>query len=260
MNLRLAYTGQTEQTLKKGSRGEEVYKTITRRPSMLFSYYYIKKPGLRFDASNYMISEWVLDSGAFSAYTTGTEICVEEYTDYCLTLLEQSDFPPCEIFALDVIGDWRASANNTDYMWERGVEAIPCFHYKSPWEELKRLAATYDKIALGGVAARSQKSKEAFIKQSFARVWPKKIHGFGMISKSILSSVPFHSVDATTWEIQPAGYGIWNSFGKDRRLNIRGKGTYDLRAELEWYLRLEDWARLRWKREMELLESIGTNI
>jgi hypothetical protein len=56
-------------------------------------------------------------------------------------------------------------------------------------------------------------------------------------------------VDATNWEIGPCKFGRWQSYGK---MSVRGS-KQNLRAEVEWYLALEQRARQRWKKEMAKL-------
>jgi hypothetical protein len=138
-------------------------------------------------------------------------------------------------------------------MWRQGIEAIPCYHAGEPESVLTGLARDYPKIALGGVALKNHKPKLAWASQCFARVWPKKVHGFAYCTEGFVMALPWHSVDATTWELGPCAFGSWRSFG---RMSVRG-GNQNLRAEVEWYLALERRARRRWEREMALLGVDG---
>ena len=227
--------------------------TFAERPALLVSYVYLK-PFLA-NRSRYNYRDWVLDSGAFSAHNSSTEIKLQDYIDTCKRLKDE-DPTLTEIFALDVIGDWKASHKNTEEMWKQGVEAIPCFHANEPEDVLKGLARDYPKIALGGVALQVHARKMAWAKQCFARVWPKKIHGFAYGSERAIMELPWHSVDATNWELGPCKFGRWQSFGT---MSVRGS-KQNLRAEVEWYLALERRARKRWHKEMTLLETIGPTV
>lgn len=222
-----------------------------RVPALLVSFVYLE-PFLA-NRHLYHYRDWVLDSGAFSAHMSGTEINLQEYIDCCKKLLAE-DKTLSAVFSLDVIGDWRASLTNTEEMWRQGVPAIPCFHTREPWDILIGMAKDYPRIALGGLVGIGKSEQNEWIGQCFARVWPKKIHGFGMCSEKLLMSFPFHSVDATNWELGPCKYGQWKSFGGDR-VSVRGSHQ-NLRCEVEWYLDLEDRVRRRWKKEMALLESL----
>ena len=218
-------------------------------PALLVSYFYLE-PFLA-NQSRYCYRDWVMDSGAFSAHNSGAEIILQDYIDCCKRLME-TDPTLTEIFSLDVIGDWKASVTNCEEMWRQGVPAIPCFHYGEPWEVLTGLAKDYDKIAIGGCVGR--RDKDHFAGQCFARVWPKKLHGFGFGSETSIMLYPWHSVDATNWELAPCKYGSWRAFG-GQRVSVRGS-SQNLRAEVEWYLELERKARVKWKKQMEQLETI----
>ncbi len=146
-------------------------------PALLVSYVFHKRfLKLR---SDYVYRDWVMDSGAFSAKNSGVEIDLQEYIDTCQELLE-TDPKLSEVFALDVIGDWRASVKNYETMWKAGVPAIPAYHIGEPEELLLDLASAYNKIAVGGMAKLRGHTKLQFAEQCFARVWPVKVHGFGV--------------------------------------------------------------------------------
>lgn len=218
------------------------------RPALLVSYVYLE-PFLE-NRHRYAYRDWVLDSGAFSAHNSGVEIKLEDYISCCKDLMA-SDPTLTEVFALDVIGDWKASLRNAEVMWKEGVPAIPCFHYGEPWDLLNGIAKDYPKIAVGGCVGKRDKNK--FAGQCFARVWPKRVHGFGFGSEESIMMFPWHSVDATNWELAPCKFGTWKAFG-GQRVSVRGS-QQNLRAEVEWYLDLERRARVKWKKEMEKLES-----
>lgn len=224
------------------------------RPALLISYYYLKQ--FLANQHRYHYRNWVMDSGAFSAYNSGAVIDLQAYIDCCKQLMA-TDPTLIEIYALDMIGDWRISLKNTEKMWRQGVPAIPCYHFGEPWDVLKSLARDYPKIALGGVAVKKG-GKNDWAGQCFARIWPKKIHGFAFGSEKAILLYPFHSTDATSWEIKPCRFGRWNAFG-GQRVSVRGS-SQNLRAEVLWYLELERKARERWKKEMALLETIGPTV
>lgn len=218
------------------------------RPALLVSYYYLE--GFLDNKHRYHYRDWVMDSGAFSAHNSGVDINLEDYIAKCKEL-KGADPTLTEIFALDVIGCWKGTKKNTERMWKKGIEAIPCFHYGEPWDVLLGYCKDYPKVAIGGCVGRRDKDK--FAAQCFTRVWPKKLHGFGFGSEKSILLLPWHSVDATNWEIGPCKYGSWRAFGR-QRVSVRGS-KQNLRAEVEWYLELERRARERWKKEMALLEG-----
>ncbi len=224
-------------------------------PALLVSFWYLKQ--FMENRHRYAFRDWVMDSGAFSAHNSGAVIDLQEYIDCCKRLMAE-DPTLVEIYSLDVIGDWKASLKNTEEMWRQGVPAIPCYHAGEPWDALMGMARDYPKIALGGVALAKSGKKLPWAGQCFARVWPKKIHGFAFGSEKAIMSYPWHSTDSTNWEIGVCKYGQWRAFG-GQRISVRGSNQ-NLRVEVEWYLDLERRARQRWKKEMAKLEEIAPTI
>lgn len=229
--IRLAHGGD----LRRATTGLRQYEGREEVPSMLASFYY--KDKWEEESPHFHFSEWVLDSGAFSAHAGGSAINIDEYILYCKHK-KATDEKLVEIFALDVIGDHEASTKNTEYMWKHGIEAIPCFHYGEPWEVLTHIANNYPKIAIGGLARLKigQQKLTDFIEQCFARVWPKKIHGFGITRPYLCEHFPFHTVDSTSWNFAPNAFGNWKTYGK---LPLRGTKKYNLKHEVNWYLEFE---------------------
>jgi hypothetical protein len=139
-------------------------------PALLISYVYLE-PFIA-KRSRFVYRDWALDSGAYSASTLGVEIDLDHYIETCRELMA-TDPTLTDIFALDVIGDWRAS--------------------------------------------------------------------------------PWHSVDATNWELGPCKFGRWRAF--KGAVSVRGS-RQNLRAEVEYYLKLEARMRRRWSKEMARLDGL----
>lgn len=223
-----------------------------QQPALLVSYVYL--PQFLKNRARYFYRDWVMDSGAFSAHNSGKTIVLADYIKTCQQHLA-SDPKLTEVFGLDVIGDATGvqSLKNCETMWKAGVQAIPTFHVGEPWANLKTMARDYPKIALGGMVGLKAKAKFNFVAECFQRVWPCKMHGFGVGSEDLIMAFPFHSVDATNWEMGPCAFGRWAAYGGEN-LSIRG-GKHNLRVEVEHYLRIEKRARERWAREMSKLDA-----
>ena len=245
MDIRLAYGGPPESLAAGLAKNQQA----ERDPALLVSYAYLDK--FLEQKHRYTYRDWVLDSGAYTAYASGKEIDLDKYIETCKRLMAE-DKTLVEIYSLDVIGDWKASIRNTEKMWANGIPAIPCYHVNEPEHVLKMLATEYPKIALGGVALARTGKKLEWAKQCFARIWPKPIHGFAFCSRRAVMGLPWHSVDASSWELSPCKYGHWRAYS-GKTLSIRGS-RQNLRVEVDWYLKLERDARVRWRREMEQLD------
>jgi len=216
-------------------------------PSLLCSIIFLK--GFLATKHRLRFRNWRLDSGAFSVRAKGSEISLPGYIDMCHELRER-DPKLVEIFALDVIGDWRATLKNTEAMWAAGVEAIPTYHFSDENEDvLRALARDYPKIALGGMADLRIKPKLAWSQRCFDLIWPARIHGFGLAEKTTVLALPWDSVDASSWKKGPLRFGNWKTWpGALGHITygIRHGWIPDLNGEVLYYMNLEDRHRHRW--------------
>ena len=220
---------------------------VDLNPSLLISYFY--RDYFVKHRDRYAIRSWVLDSGAYSSMSRDVEIDLDEYIEFAKHWLK-TDPQLEEVFALDVIGDAKQSLKNCEKMWEEGIPAIPTYHRGSPESDLKYIAKNFPKIALGGVAKFRQKLPWAI--ECFRRVYPKPIHGFGFGTEKDCLALPWHSVDASTWSLQPCAFGGWKTYGY---LNIRGQTDQNLTVEIEEWLEVERVVNQRWRSEMRKLRE-----
>lgn len=202
---------------------------------------------------NKFVKSWILDSGAFTAYNAGEEIKFGNYIRVAKQVMSWKRKPE-GIFALDVIGDYRASSQNAEKSWELGVPCIPVYHAGEPKKVLLDYAKNYPKIALGGVA--KDKSRDKWCAACFDAVWPKPIHGLGVTDKKLLLSLPWHSVDSSSWNSQMR-YGNWATYGELKGLKFTTKNwSINAGADVNYFLDLEELASHRWKKEIEKLDQM----
>lgn len=230
-----------------GQRGVDALPD-TSLPAILVSYYYIT--GFLDQQEKYRYRDWMMDSGAFSAYNSGAEIDLHEYIDIC-HLLRKEDPTLAEIIALDVIGSGEGSLKNAIVMREAGLDVIPVFHIGEDWGILKEYCAGWNKVGLSCRFGEPITQSYKFYDQCFARAWPKKFHSFGWMDEKMLMKYPFHSADSSSWEVGPCAFGNWKYFGK---LPIYGSNQ-NLKTQVDWYLGLEERLRGRWRKEMALLRE-----
>lgn len=177
---------------------------------VLLSYHYWKSEinierilgMIKSEATNIFI-----DSGAFSAFNSGTEIKLKEYIEF-IRRVNINHYA-----ALDVIYNAEKTYENLCDMMKEGLSPIPTFHMKTDIKHLDRLL-TFDYIALGGMVGSPD------IDGWLSRVWnyimknkPEiKVHGFGLTDIEIVKKYPWHSIDSTSWHtIGRNGYiQLWN--------------------------------------------------
>lgn len=190
------------------------------------------------------VESFAVDSGAFTAHRQGKPITLDAYCEFVKGL--NGDPRIKEIYALDVIGDWKASLANTKQMWKQGIEAIPCWHVGEPIDLLKGLARDYPKIAIGGFARRRRHEKMQWLATVFAAVWPCRIHAFGLHSEPMMRAYPLESVDASSWT-STVQFNSWTSMNRSRFALPGAARHRNVRAEVASYVALSRDLRTWWK-------------
>ncbi|MCK9524313.1 MAG: hypothetical protein M0R49_00075 [Limnochordia bacterium] len=168
-----------------------------------------------------------LDSGAFSAWSKGVQINIQEYIDFI-----KKHAASLTVYAnLDVIGDPKATWKNQQIMEDAGLSPLPIFHYGEDIKWLDRyLSKGYDYLALGGMVPVSTAKLYPWLDRLFSEKLTDptgmpiiKVHGFGLTSLRLMMRYPWYSVDSTSWvmtarmgSIYVPRYkgGVWN-YGED---------------------------------------------
>lgn len=158
-----------------------------------------------------MFNDTFCDSGAYSAYTKGKKIDLEEYINF----LKKYQF---NIYAcLDVIGDAETTLNNLEIMTQAQLTPLPVFHIGADFSYFEHYCNQYNYIAVGGLVPYMQQGQQKKICKFLDRIFCKtrdkiKIHAFGLVTPRLLKKYPFYSVDSFKW-----GYGskFGNIIGAD---------------------------------------------
>lgn len=160
-----------------------------------------------------------LDSGAYSAWSKGVVIDLDEYMAFIRANIER-----IEVYAsLDVIpgAPGRAATNaereeaaeaswaNYLYMRADGLAPLPVYHYGEHPRFLQRmLDYGCDYIGIGGLVGVPGGARRAWLDRVFDQLAEHaattgkpitKTHGFGMTAIPLIFRYPWHSVDSTTW-------------------------------------------------------------
>ncbi len=157
-----------------------------------------------------------LDSGAYSAWSKGAIIDIDEYCAFIKANIEH-----IEVYAsLDAIpGEAGRIATETEraeaaekswanylYMVGEGLDPLPVYHYGEDPRYLKRMldyGCNY--IGIGGLVGVSGTLRRAWLDRVFDLITNKdgmplvRTHGFGMTSIPLIFRYPWYSVDSTTW-------------------------------------------------------------
>ena len=192
--------------------------------NILVSYHYIKKPQELFKLLNgYEPERIMIDSGAFSVWSNGGSINLENYAEFCVELKKiLSSNIEFNIVNLDVLpGKWgfvpskeeiaksaELGWKNMEYLESKGLKVIHIFHQHEDWSILDKLVKHSDYIGISPANDVSNNEKQKWMKQVFSRIKNKvKTHGFAVTSYNQLYNYPYYSADSSSW-ITPARYGM----------------------------------------------------
>jgi hypothetical protein len=193
---------------------EREQKALLEIPHILESWHYVGKQKYVDDMRNDK-AQVFLDSGAFSAFTLGVKLSVEEYVEYIQRNRDILRIEDGTIMAsvLDGIGDPLQTYRNQLEMEQRGFRPLPCFHAGEDERYLEHYVANYEYITLGGLVGSSTKTLAVWLDRVFDRYLvdgagrPKvKVHGFGITSIPLMERYPWYSCDSSSW-IQSAAFG-----------------------------------------------------
>lgn len=170
----------------------------------LESYLYFRgrKESIREFVDKWKIKDLFLDSGAFSAFTIGSEIDIKEYAR---VILENKDvITKCA--NLDVIGDAEATYKNWLFLKEKGIDALPVIHYgaEEKWFSIYLKEHKVDYLALGGLVPYTKRKVKLkkWLDYSYMQIkpyFPVKTHLFGVTTNWVLERYPLYSCDSTGW-------------------------------------------------------------
>jgi len=157
------------------------------------------------------------DSGAYSAFTAGGKVSVEDYAAWVCRWHKYFTV----VSAPDVIGDAKQSLLDTEKMLKlvpSSVTVLPVFHVGEDWSALQTCCDLSPYIALGGMVPHSHTLHlRGWLTQCFAKI-PRahRVHGFGMTNLNLLRAYPWASADSSSWT---AGfrYGIFSLYDPKRR-------------------------------------------
>lgn len=142
------------------------------------------------------------DSGAYSAFSAGAEININDYSAWLLRW--QHLFTVAS--NLDVIGDPLASSRNHRQLNADGHDVFPVFHLGEPFRLLEGMCESYKLVALGGLVPylAGDKHRSALMAwlikaHMIARKRGAVLHGFGLTSAQLIKDLPFYSLDSSSY-------------------------------------------------------------
>jgi len=194
--------------------------------NLLFSYAFIKRPEKLIELivgdGTRLPERIILDSGAFSVWSKGDTVSLDDYAEFCVRFKEL--LPPgieLNVVNLDVLpGKWgfvptaEQIAESAEKGWQNmlhleslGLKVIHVFHQHEDFAILERLAKHSDYIGISPANDVSIQQKLDWLNKVFLYLKDgTKTHGFAVTSHKQLLGYPFYSVDSSSW-VTPARFG-----------------------------------------------------
>ena len=182
-------------------------------------------------------SSAILDSGAFTVLSQGITISVEQYIEFAL---EHGDLFDQIVTLDDIAGDLAVTWNNTKAMIDAGLDPIPVFHGREPFDVLRHYCEKFDRVGLGFFRSPSKKGGKVSISPDQGDdltpdEWLTKaldiceeagveVHGFGMtrfamssdVQKSGRDHTRLTTTDSTSWNAEYLCLAKRGDKGSDR--------------------------------------------
>lgn len=158
-----------------------------------------------------------LDSGAFSAWTRGAELDVDEYIEY----VEENDEGIINYVQIDKIpGSFTGTPTKQEkeyaqeQTWENFLymedkvkkpeKLLPVFHYGSDFRYLEKIIEHKPKsnyLCLGALVGVWKSRRKEFLDKVFEIIGDTdiKVHALGMTDMDLLQRYPIYSADSTSW-------------------------------------------------------------
>lgn len=213
-------------------------RMINAGANILFSYSNSKSLFLKFRDKFTEKNKVFMDSGAFTLWTKGKQVDVEEYINFLnensdkLTLFGQVDVIPGDIVHGATMEQVKEAAQATwdNYLYMRPRLKNPeglmyTFHVGEPYEYLQRALDWRDEqgnpityMALGGMVGKPKAIRENFLKIVYDIIQNSsnpgiKIHAFGMTNFELLDSFPITSADSSSYIMTAVNGGIMSKYG-----------------------------------------------
>jgi len=205
----------------------------------------------------------IIDSGAFTAWSTGKTIHPKEYAEWALDFDKRwrSKFASLEFMNLDVIGDQNASWRNQSILEGLGLNPIPIITVGADPCHIERALKNYHYIALGGLVpyTRNKPKLTKWLDFCFSKVMTykketgvlTKVHLLGITTDWVLKRYPCFSSDSSSW-VACLRFGGGDAAGLKKIPRYKESDAamaatiHTLRSEIRKYKKMEEEATRLW--------------
>lgn len=234
----------------------------------LMSYAYKdEEPAYRdvWEMNNYtnLYPHVIIDSGAFTAWSTGKIIRPQDYAEWALDFDKRWRYKMAslEFMNLDVIGDQDASWQNQEILENLGMTPLPIITYGVDLSHIDKAIERYGYIALGGLVPYSKdKTKiKQWLDACFSRILSHRrktgimprVHLLGITTDWVLKRYPCYSSDSSSW-VSCLRFGGGGAAGLKQIPRYKESAAamaatiHVLRSEIRKYRKMQDEATALW--------------
>ena len=231
------------------------YLATEQVPNILISYVHGYK-GIRKVVDDINPKNLIIDSGAFSAWTVGEYIDIDNYAKVCLELMKTYPGKEMHFVNLDMIPgspgrkptateieySAQKSWDNMLYLEDKGIPVMNVYHQHEELKWLERLMEHQEYFGVSPANDLTPKKRMVWLDQAFSIIRDtRKTHGFGATARSLLERYPWFSADSTSW-MAPVRYGKsatgnFKSRGLDQLPNLFMKA--ELPKEIKRWIKVE---------------------
>ena len=175
--------------------------------------------------------ELMYDSGAFTAWSRGKEVVLDDLIAVYSEMLEKYEQGADAVWLIsldkipgsrgrtaspsEIDGACAESDRNFEVLKKRfGERVLPVFHQNESTERLHSVAAMSDYICVSPRNDLHEASRRKWATEVHAKIPGKKTHGLAATGYEMMSKVPWTSVDSATWALAGANGNIF----RDTRL------------------------------------------
>lgn len=186
----------------------------------LYSYHYTDKHKTRMIYEHKNIKNILIDSGAFTFQQKGINGLQKYIRAYKKHIKETCEDPRVNgYFEMDIdnIIGYDEVKSIREELFEVTDKIIPVWHKSLGIKEYKRLCHDYEYIAFSGVNKEDVHEENMLQFVNTAHKYGAQVHGLGVGAEKVLKTVPFDSVDASTWS-KDVRYGKYRSRNTGRKI------------------------------------------
>ena len=217
-----------------------VIKLIKIHPHLnwnLFSFYYLLT--LK-NIDDYKIirnasKSVLIDSGAHS-FQKGKKVDWDKFTKQYVDFIQETDNEKVSgYFEMDVdnlIG-YDKVLELREVMEEVTDKVIPVWHKNRGIKEFKQMCKDYDYVSISGWRNEDIQDHQFKHFVKYAHKQGCQIHGLGLTRKKILDTVPFDSVDSSSW-LQPIMYATFKNKKLNSEFVSKNRINLSILSYIEW--------------------------